>query len=238
MRYVDFLNDPVWENEVNVIYKFTNTLNNKIYIGQTSTSLRKRVINHLTKSRKWTKSRKGYFQHALFKYGIENFNIDVLERCETKELLNEREKYWISYYNSNNKLFGYNLTPGGEGNSDPEFCKRNIERLIQVNTGSHKSEDTKKLLSNIHKELWNNQDFRDKHIENAKMLSKITSKKVLQLDYNYNIIGSYNSIREVQKLLYNNLRSNLARNLANNSTRGFYKNGYIWMKESDYLKRK
>lgn len=142
MRYVDFLNDPVWENEVNVIYKFTNTLNNKIYIGQTSTSLRKRVINHLTKSRKWTKSRKGYFQHALFKYGIENFNIDVLER------------------------------------------------------------------------------------------------KVLQLDYNYNIIGSYNSIREVQKLLYNNLRSNLARNLANNSTRGFYKNGYIWMKESDYLKRK
>ena len=163
MRYVDFLNDPVWENEVNVIYKFTNTLNNKIYIGQTSTSLRKRVINHLTKSRKWTKSRKGYFQHALFKYGIENFN---------------------------------------------------------------------------HKELWNNQDFRDKHIENAKMLSKITSKKVLQLDYNYNIIGSYNSIREVQKLLYNNLRSNLARNLANNSTRGFYKNGYIWMKESDYLKRK
>ena len=110
--------------------------------------------------------------------------------------------------------------------------------MIQVNTGSHKSEDTKKLLSNIHKELWNNQDFRDKHIENAKMLSKITSKKVLQLDYNYNIIGSYNSIREVQKLLYNNLRSNLARNLANNSTRGFYKNGYIWMKESDYLKRK
>lgn len=74
MKYVDFLNDPVWENEVNVIYKFTNTLNNKIYIGQTSTSLRKRVINHLTKSRKWTKSRKGYFQHALFKYGIENFN--------------------------------------------------------------------------------------------------------------------------------------------------------------------
>lgn len=31
MRYVDFLNDPVWKNEVNVIYKFTNTLNNKIY---------------------------------------------------------------------------------------------------------------------------------------------------------------------------------------------------------------
>lgn len=238
MKYVDFLNDPVWKNEINVIYKFTNVLNNKVYIGKTSTSLRKRVIGHLTTSRKWTKARKGYFQHVLCKYGIENFSIDILDRCETKELLNEREKYWINYYKSNDKQFGYNMTPGGDGNSDLEFCRKNIERLIKANTGSRRNEDTKKLLSNIHKELWNNPEFRNKHIENAKKLSELTSKKVLQLDCNYNIIQTYNSIKEVQILLYGKTHGSLARNLINNSVRGFHKNGYIWMRESDYLKRK
>lgn len=238
MNYVDFLNDPVYKNEKNVVYKFTNILNNKVYIGKTSTSLRKRVIGHLTASRKWTKSRKGYFQNALSKYGINNFNIDILDRCEDKQLLNEREIYWINYYNSNNKKYGYNMTPGGDGNSDLEFCRKNIERLIKANTGSHKKEETKRLLSDIHKELWKNPEFRNKHIENAKRLSKLTSKRVLQLDYNYNVICKYNSIKEVQLLLYGKVHGSLARNLVNNSVRGFHKNGYIWMRESDFLKRK
>ena len=49
----------------------------------------------------------------MIKYGIENFSFEVIEECE-KEKLNDREIYWISFYNSNNKNNGYNLTNGGE----------------------------------------------------------------------------------------------------------------------------
>lgn len=56
-----------------------------------------------------------YFQNAVKKYGYENFKREILEFCETKEELNEREKFWIRELNSNNIEIGYNLTKGGEG---------------------------------------------------------------------------------------------------------------------------
>lgn len=235
MSYIDFLHDPVWESETNVIYKFTNTVNGKVYIGKTTSSLRKRVINHLTVSRDWTKAKRKYFQLALNKYGIENFEIDILDRCESNEKLNEREKYWIAYYKSNDKKYGYNLTPGGDGNSDPEFCKKSIERLIKANTGSHRSQETKNILSSIQKSKWKDPEYRKNNIERAKSLHELTSKAVVQLDYSYNFIKKYKSIRDVQRLLYSNINGSLSRNLKNNKEKGFRKNGFLWMLENDYL---
>lgn len=49
---------------------------------------------------------------AIYKYGLENFSIDIIEECPP-EILNEKEKYWIKYYNSYKK--GYNATEGGQG---------------------------------------------------------------------------------------------------------------------------
>jgi group I intron endonuclease len=49
---------------------------------------------------------------AMQKYGIDNFEARVLEECERSKL-DEKEKYWISHFNSNNKEIGYNLTEGG-----------------------------------------------------------------------------------------------------------------------------
>lgn len=62
---------------------------------------------------------------AIRKYGIENFNFDIIEECSADEL-NEREKYWISYYNSYGEN-GYNLTPGGDG-----YLKAPSEKVIQL----------------------------------------------------------------------------------------------------------
>lgn len=91
------------------IYKITNNLNNKIYIGQTVKTVEKRFQQHKNNSNK------SYFSHivlykAFNKYGIENFECDQIEYVENQQL-DEREKYWISYYDS--YFNGYNSTLGG-----------------------------------------------------------------------------------------------------------------------------
>ena len=89
------------------IYKFTNKLNGKIYIGQ-SVDIEHRRKEHLRYKDG------GYFHRSLMKYGNDNFDFEILEECDIMQL-NERERYWISYYNSNNRDKGYNCTEGGEG---------------------------------------------------------------------------------------------------------------------------
>lgn len=91
------------------IYKITNTLNNKVYIGQTVKTVEKRFQQHKNNSNK------SYFSQivlykAFNKYGIDNFICEEIEQVPN-ELLDDREKYWIEYYNS--YFEGYNSTLGG-----------------------------------------------------------------------------------------------------------------------------
>lgn len=96
------------------IYITTNLINNKKYIGQ-----------HKAKEfepNKYIGSGK-YFEKAVKKYGKENFKCELLEWCESLEKLNEKEVYWISYYNAvESKLF-YNKTPGGLDGIGRVSCK-------------------------------------------------------------------------------------------------------------------
>lgn len=91
------------------IYKITNKLNNKIYIGQTIKAVNKRFQQHKNNSNK------DYFSQivlykAFNKYGIENFICETLEEVPNDKL-DEREKYWIEFYDS--YFNGYNSTLGG-----------------------------------------------------------------------------------------------------------------------------
>lgn len=92
------------------IYKITNIDNIHIYIGQTCTSLEERMKNHIYDSKKNLLHRPLY--DAMRKYGVSRFQIELIEECDL-ELLNEREIYWINFYNSYHN--GYNATLGGEG---------------------------------------------------------------------------------------------------------------------------
>lgn len=95
-----------------VIYKYENLLNHHIYIGQTK-DFKKRCREHKNAALNITNKDHNLPIHlAIYKYGLENFSIDIIEECPPK-LLNEREKYWIKYYNSYKK--GYNATEGGQG---------------------------------------------------------------------------------------------------------------------------
>lgn len=97
-----------------LIYKYTNKINNKIYIGQTSETLERRDKKHLSQLKDNT-----YFHRALKKYGRENFNLVILEENIPLDKLDEREIFWIKEFNSYYKTgFGYNMTKGGKwGNS-------------------------------------------------------------------------------------------------------------------------
>jgi group I intron endonuclease len=86
------------------VYKITNIINNKIYIGK-HTHLTHKKDNYMGSGK--------LLLYSIKKYGIENFKKDILEKC-TYEDICEKEKYWISFYNSTNKVIGYNITNGGE----------------------------------------------------------------------------------------------------------------------------
>lgn len=91
------------------IYIIRNTVNSKVYIGQTRVSIKLRFQNHLLAAR----NGKDYvIGKAIRKYGEDKFYIELLEECLEEEL-NEREIYWISFFNSTNNKFGYNMSIGG-----------------------------------------------------------------------------------------------------------------------------
>lgn len=92
------------------IYKVTNLINNKVYIGQTIQTVQNRWYRHCGKSGISQAELNTHFKRAILKYGKDNFKIETIEDCDSS-LLNEREKYYISYFDSYNN--GYNSTLGG-----------------------------------------------------------------------------------------------------------------------------
>ena len=99
----------VESQQTGVIYLITNTLNGKMYVGQTRKKLSYRISQHKSRSSK----AKAGIDAAIRKYGWENFTVEVIETCPV-EMLNEREIFWIAKLNSKVPN-GYNLTDGGDG---------------------------------------------------------------------------------------------------------------------------
>ena len=92
------------------IYKITNTINGKSYIGQTIQNVKERFYQHC--ATKCSKAVSNMAIHrAIKKYGKSNFTVEVIEEIDFANL-NDRERYWIKYYNSYNN--GYNSTKGGQ----------------------------------------------------------------------------------------------------------------------------
>ena len=112
------------------IYKITNKINGKCYIGQS-----KDIIKRWKTEYKWYHINK-HLQAAFNKYGFENFDFEIIEECEPG-LLNEREQFWISIYNSFDRNFGYNKTLGGAGTPGRTFVmtEETKNKIRLANTG-------------------------------------------------------------------------------------------------------
>lgn len=109
------------------IYKITNLVNGKVYIGQ-SRQIEKRWTQH-KKTIKFLEQDKWYNKIYLDMYslGIENFSFEVVEECTIEEL-NDREEYWIKYYNSQEN--GYNITSGGDCTGKLSSC--DVKEIIDL----------------------------------------------------------------------------------------------------------
>lgn len=232
MDYAKFLINDTYTVS-HVIYRFKNKVNGKVYIGQTIKPLRKRVIQHVTCSNPNTKCHKSYFHRALNKYGIENFELNILEICSCQKELDERERYWIAHYKSTDKRFGYNIDSGGsKGKKTKGLTEDHKEKLLEANLGRHRSENTKQRIRNTHRQMWQDPEYRKKHIDNIMKIAGINRKSIYQYDTDGNFIKEWESTYAVCEHLYGARRKgSLIRNIKNNLKRnklGFMKNGYIW----------
>ena len=128
------------------LYKITNAVNGKTYIGITKQTLEERLTLHISHSR----NPKYPIQYAINKYGSENFSIELLEESEDRKYISELEEPTIIRYDSRNQ--GYNVAVGGIcGNLGPEaFAKR--KETISNYTTDRKAEYKERLrLRNLGK---------------------------------------------------------------------------------------
>lgn len=131
-----------------IVYKATNLINGKIYIGQTINTLEYRKNQHLREAKSKRRSTV-YFHNAILKYGFENFVFEEIDCADTQEELNSKEQKWIAYYSSNNKEYGYNLDSGGK-------------------SSGYKSTSTKEKIGVTSKEKWSNPITAQKMLDGLK----------------------------------------------------------------------
>ena len=121
-----------------IIYKITNLINNKIYIGLTTVSLKERWNNH----KHCVKSDPRHLYCSMRKYGIENFKIEIVEETDSLEKLAKLEDYYINLYKSRDPNIGYNLSAGGQTNQlDANGrAQLTLDEVIQIREIYHMGE--------------------------------------------------------------------------------------------------
>ena len=111
-----------------IIYKITNTKNNKVYIGQTINSLEKRFNRHKTDA--LNNILDTHFARAIRKYGIDAFKPEIIDTANSQEELTKKEQYWIQYYNSIQD--GYNETDAAEKSGGNTYKYKSEEEMKNI----------------------------------------------------------------------------------------------------------
>ena len=159
-----------------IIYKATNLKNGKVYIGQTTRDLEIRMKEHLT-------HRKTAFDKAYKKSEIDNFKIEIIDRTDTIEKLNEKEKYWIEYYNCIVPN-GYNMCEGGD-NTVGFHHKEESKRKMSISKsklymgennpffGKTHSKESKEKMSKLRKGMAHLTDEQKKKLKDSHLTRKV-----------------------------------------------------------------
>ncbi|MFP3041890.1 GIY-YIG nuclease family protein [Treponema primitia] len=133
-----------------IIYKATNSINGKVYVGQTTLPIEKRKAQHKSDA----KIKTGHFQNAIRKHGFDAFVWMILDTAEGKEELDAKEEQWIKIANSCDNKFGYNVRSGGSHGKLTEEAKNRIsisrKGILPWNTGKKMSAEHCKKLSDAH----------------------------------------------------------------------------------------
>lgn len=191
------------------IYKTTNLLSGKIYVGQ-------------RKSKEFIKSYYGsgtLIKNAISKYGKENFKLEFIDFAMSPEELDNLEIYYIKEMKANVKFGNYNLAEGGflaryDFNNQPEWKKDEIrKKLSLVNKGRKRTEETRKRISEVQKgrkqseetrikksisikaSLKNDKERLEKHIDTLKK-HRHNKSQIVDVYNGIDLIYSFNSYKE------------------------------------------
>ena len=176
------------------IYKISNNIHNKIYIGKTLLSIEERFKEHCRDYKREKKEKRPLY-NAMNKYGIENFSISLIEETDIPE---EREKYWIEYYGSFKN--GYNATIGGDGKPyiDRELV---IKTYLELNTCKATAsalgineETVSKILKENNIAITSAQEYNKKNY----------SKQVLMLSNQNTPLKTFSSLSDAARYLQTN----------------------------------
>lgn len=245
------------------IYKITNKINNLIYIGCTSRELKIRIQEHFNRLNKTDD-----FHKAIREFGKDAFVVDIVEYNQegTKEEAEQREKYWIKYYNSNNPSIGYNRTHGGNGTigyvftdeARQKISKSLIGRPVSAKTleamrttwkGKHLPIEMRQKISKsrIGKYTGKDNSFYGKHHNDItkQKISEANSKPIIGTSNKDGNEIYFNSITEASNFIigirggiFNTIHSHIVNSIKEINCKTAY--GYKWRyveKSNDYPDR-
>lgn len=175
------------------IYKITNLINGKAYIGKTLLTIEERWKEHCRDARK-ERCEKRPLYSAMNKYGFENFKIEQIEEC-SDNIVEEQEVYWIEYYQTFKQ--GYNATKGGDGKHYLDYdliCEtynqvHNMTKTAKL-CGCHK-DSVKKILKERQIKIFSSQEIA----------KEVCSKMINQFSLSGEYIRTFSSISEAARYI-------------------------------------
>jgi group I intron endonuclease len=185
------------------IYIIRNTINDKVYIGQTRTSVNQRWSEHL----RHAKYGDQLINRAMRKYRVDKFYIETLEICEVSEL-DKREMHYIDLYDSTDKSRGYNVSIGG---NTPRFKRKvlSINELINLYVNENFTLEYIARKYNVSRYIISTElknagvTLRDRH-DSAEKVSKVNKELIIEA------LEATNSLRKAAKyagVTYSTFRS-------------------------------
>lgn len=168
------------------LYIHTNKINGKKYIGITS----KEKVEH-----RWREGRgyqeNTYFSSAIEKYGWDNFNHEILINDLTEDEAKIMERFCIVFWKTKNRLYGYNMTDGGDGTRGFYPSRETREKLSIARRKENLSEETLKRRS----DALRGRQFSEEH---KRKIGKGNSKPIKMFDRDGNFLKLFNSAHDAE----------------------------------------
>lgn len=207
------------------VYKITNKINGKMYIGA-SIDIERRRIEHFKPFKVNFFKNKYPLYHAIDKYGRDNFTHEVLEETTVEEM-DEREEYYIKKYNT--VVDGYNVISTAHNMHDKEYAKEvHGSFFSEWNKKQWQNEDYRKERSELSSQIQKERLKDPKYLaEKSRQLKKYTDtlkKTVYQYDKQDNLIAEFNGTREAERKTGVNSQSISKVALGQRKTAG----GFVW----------
>jgi len=159
------------------VYKITNTINGKIYIGKGGGRKQTRFLDHIYTSTKPKSNSYSFLHKAINKYGKDNFTYEIINYFDSEDEAYSHEESMIGLLNSNDQSIGYNLSSGGRAG---RHSTKSIEKMRLAHIGFKYSEESIQRMRDSHKgkisqgRMFSNEQVKDIRTEynNDRMLKK------------------------------------------------------------------